>query len=673
LVQLGHELRTAAESSLTDADGVPCIFNPLAIPCETLTSSGLVRLPPLAGTALASAAVTSAMPIAIGNRTLANDHVFMRIDEMGELSDLVIDGEAVALCSGAGGLVLYPDRPANFEAWDIDRQALSLGLRVTTPPEISLETDMNGLRAAWVVRRRLGAVSRSTLRYILETGSRVLRLEIQLDWHEPEMLLKLHFKTDYRGTQVRCGAPFGSVLRPQQPGALAAEAMWEIPASRWMAGTDDGGRRGMFVAAESKYGYSCDDGDWAVSLVRSPRMTGFEAHRDSYPAALSRLESPSIYSDQGAHSIALAIGRYDSDGPFENHPAALADSLFTRPIPYVGRECSSALIGITGSQTLIPCWAKPLGADDWVLRLHEVSGERGSMRLRLVPGWSVRRVDLRERACGDPETHERVAYRPYEIVSLRISRSNHESVPVTPLSSTWEGYRCEKFVLDGRDGILVEPQVPMQSRPWIWRTEFFGEFPALDLALLKAGFHVAYIDIQNMYGAPVAMRHMDKFHAHLTEAFKLSPKCVLEGFSRGALFALNWAARNPQSVCYLYLDAPVCDFKSWPGGKGRAAGSAEDWRRLKQVYGLTEEQALAYPSNPVDSLAPIAEARIPIVAVYGEADVDLPPEENVLLVQSRYAALGGEMKVIAKPGVGHHPHSLSDPTPLLNMILSRTP
>jgi alpha-mannosidase len=671
LTQLAAELRTAALTDLACAEGVPCIFNALAIPCETLTGGGLLRVPPLAGIAAKNAAITATAPIIIGDRTLANDHVFVRIDGMGELSELVVDGEAVALRAGAGGLVLYPDRPAKFESWDIDRQSLNLGGRVRTPPEISLETGLNGLRAAWVVRRRLGAASRSILRYVLETGSRVLRLEIQLDWQEAETLLKLHFKTDYRGSQVRCGAPFGSVLRPQQPGALTAEAMWEIPASRWMAGTDDGGRRGMFIVAESKYGYSCDDGDWAVSLVRSPRMTGFEAHRHAYPANLSRVESPSIYSDQGVHSVSLAIGRYDPSGNMENHPAALADSLFTRPMPYVGRECASALIGMTGSQTLIPCWVKPVGAADWVLRLHEVSGERGLVRVQLRPGWSAQRVDLRERPCGERLTEEGVAYRPYEIVSLRISRSTRQAVAAAPSSSMWEGYRCDKFALDGRDCILVRPDAPMPSTPWIWRTEFFGEFPALDLALLKAGFHVAYIDMQNMYGAPAAMRAMDGYHAHLTATFGLSPRCVLEGFSRGALFALNWAARNPQSVACLYLDAPVCDFKSWPGGKGRAAGSAEDWRRLKQIYGFTEEQALAYPSNPVDTLGPIAAAGIPIIAVYGEADVDLPPEENILLLESRYRAQGGDISVIAKPGVGHHPHSLPDPTPLSSFILSR--
>ena len=124
-------------------------------------------------------------------------------------------------------------------------------------------------------------------------------------------------------------------------------------------------------------------------------------------------------------------------------------------------------------------------------------------------------------------------------------------------SATWEGYRGQKFELDGRACVLVRPDSPLHSNPWIWRTEFFGAFPTLDLALLKGRILRSVIDVQNMYGAPIAMRHMDRFYAHLLNDYSLSNRCVLEGFSRGALFALNWAAHNPRAVACVYLDAPA--------------------------------------------------------------------------------------------------------------------
>ena len=86
-----------------------------------------------------------------------------------------IDGEPLDLQPGASGLVLYPDRAANFEAWDIDRQALCLGEKVGSPGEISVERDASGLRGAIIVARPVGQASRVAVRYELESASRVLR------------------------------------------------------------------------------------------------------------------------------------------------------------------------------------------------------------------------------------------------------------------------------------------------------------------------------------------------------------------------------------------------------------------------------------------------------------------------------------------------------------------
>jgi pimeloyl-ACP methyl ester carboxylesterase len=233
----------------------------------------------------------------------------------------------------------------------------------------------------------------------------------------------------------------------------------------------------------------------------------------------------------------------------------------------------------------------------------------------------------------------------------------------------WNGYEQRDSVVDGRKCLLVLPKTPAPGKPWIWRTEFFGHEPQGDIALLGKGFHVAYMDLQNLYGAPPALDAMDKFHAQLTLEFGLAQKTVLEGFSRGGLYAFNWAARNPDKVAAIYVDAPVCDFKSWPGGKGKGKGSAGDWKKLLVAYGFTEEQALAYKLNPVDNLVPLAKAKIAILSVCGETDKTVPIDENTRLVESRYKELGGEIVVIAKPNCDHHPHSLKDPTPIVDFVL----
>lgn len=239
--------------------------------------------------------------------------------------------------------------------------------------------------------------------------------------------------------------------------------------------------------------------------------------------------------------------------------------------------------------------------------------------------------------------------------------------------SAWNGFERRDFVVEGRACLLVAPKEAAPGKPWIWRTEFFGHEPQGDIALLGKGFHVAYMDVQNMYGAPAALDLMDKYYEQLTGTRGLSKKTVLEGFSRGGLFALNWAARHPERVACIYNDAPVCDFKSWPGGKGKGKGSKGDWANVLKVYGLTEDQALAYKLNPVDNLAPLAKAKIPLLHICGDADDVVPIEENTRLVESRYKELGGDITVIVKPGVGHHPHSLKDPAPIVEFVLKHAP
>src|SRR5204862_1562894 len=102
-----------------------------------------------------------------------------------------------------------------------------------------------------------------------------------------------------------------------------------------------------------------------------------------------------------------------------------------------------------------------------------------------------------------------------------------------------------------------------------------------DLALLAHGWHVAYLNAKDMYGGPRAMSLFDAFYTHVVAQHGLAKRAVLEGFSRGGLYAFNFAAAHPERVAALYLDAPVLDIQSWPG-KNRAS---KEWRDCLANYG----------------------------------------------------------------------------------------
>lgn len=235
--------------------------------------------------------------------------------------------------------------------------------------------------------------------------------------------------------------------------------------------------------------------------------------------------------------------------------------------------------------------------------------------------------------------------------------------------STWNGYDRFDFQVGGKNVLVVVPKEAAVGKPWVWHGEFFGHKPAPDIALLGKGFHIVYLSVPDMLGCPEAVGYWNTCYRELTEKFGLGPKPALVGLSRGGLYIYNWAASNPDKVACIYADAAVCDFKSWPGGKGKGKGSARDWKLILERYGFKDEaEALAYQKNPVDNLEPLAKARVPLLHVYGDADDVVPWDENTGVVAQRYRQLGGDITLIAKPGVNHHPHGLTDSTPIVEFI-----
>lgn len=231
--------------------------------------------------------------------------------------------------------------------------------------------------------------------------------------------------------------------------------------------------------------------------------------------------------------------------------------------------------------------------------------------------------------------------------------------------SDWKGYRKVDFTIDGRESFVVCPRKAAKGSPWAWRTEFFGAFDTVDMALLERGWHLAYHRTSDMYGCPQAIENMHRFRCAAVGHFGLARRAVLFGFSRGGLYAFNYAAKYPYYTDILYLDAPVLDIRSWPCGR---SGGGECRTQCLNIYGLTEETLPFFKGNPLDKINEVAENNIPVILVAGGADEVVPYDENGAVLAERYKAAGGIIKTIVKPDCGHHPHSLDDPSPVVDFI-----
>lgn len=237
--------------------------------------------------------------------------------------------------------------------------------------------------------------------------------------------------------------------------------------------------------------------------------------------------------------------------------------------------------------------------------------------------------------------------------------------------SVFEGYKRLDFTLDNHPALLICPQTAAPGKPWVWRAEFFDIFASADRALLAEGWHIAYLLQPDLFGAPKAVARMKKLHALLTEEFRLSPKADLFGFSRGGLYATNYAICYPQDVSVLYLDAPVLSIKNWPMGTPPNHYEPTEWEKCKLAYGVTEESIQGFHDDPLDKLHALIIAQVPLMLVAGLKDTTVLYEYNAAVIAALYEAHGMPYSIVLKPACDHWPHSLPNPAPIVSFIKER--
>ncbi len=266
-----------------------------------------------------------------------------------------------------------------------------------------------------------------------------------------------------------------------------------------------------------------------------------------------------------------------------------------------------------------------------------------------------------------------ISKRLYELVKLETDKRSpiFERIKEQKVMSSFYGYACAEFTYKNRNCKVVSPKKVADGQPWIWRARFWGHEPQTDIALLERGFHIVYMDVAEMYGNEASILLWNQFYDYMHN-IGMSKKVVLEGMSRGGIYAYNWALQNPNKVAAVYADAPVLDMKSWPGGLGKGPGSKNDWTLFKNDFNLTEEQAKNFKNSPLDNAELIAKGGYPMLHVVGDADEVVPVDENTNPFEVRIKNAGGDITVIHKKGIGHHPHSLANPTPIVDFILKST-
>jgi pimeloyl-ACP methyl ester carboxylesterase len=201
-----------------------------------------------------------------------------------------------------------------------------------------------------------------------------------------------------------------------------------------------------------------------------------------------------------------------------------------------------------------------------------------------------------------------------------------------------ECYDRYAFDLSGVEGTIhvIAPKQTAAGNPWVFRADFVSREAVVDLALLAKGFHIVVGPVPYNADGP-SRSHWDAVYEYMIE-HGFSRKPVLEGAGEAAGEAYAWAIENPDKVACVYGENPV----------------------LRSHMAKTP---------PLDDLAPLAKAGVPLLHVCGSLDPWLNDQTRV--AEKRYKELGGQITVIVKEGEGHFPTAPKNVQPVAEFISAR--
>ena len=353
-------------------------------------------------------------PVVAGERTLSNGLVEFELDDSGRCRRLASIESSVEFEDPINTLVLHPDMPRRWEAWDLDRDYVDQRTALLDVAASIRVIEDRPERGVIEVDKPIGRASRIRQRYVLESHARVVRVESHLDWHEEQAILRAEFAPSIRSRFATYGIQFGSIQRPTHANTSWERAAFEVPGHLWMDLSEPG--RGLAIIDDgSRFGRSCRGNTLGLSLVRATTF-------------------PDPTADRGVHDFAYGLMPHDGDwrrAAVDEEAEAFGTRMRAIPAPAgsngpLGDRWSLLPIECETTSIEIAACKPPEQGEGIVLRLVERRGARGVARITLPEGVeSASMVDLHEQPLNDANVERsgrtvEVRFAPYQIQTLLL-------------------------------------------------------------------------------------------------------------------------------------------------------------------------------------------------------------------------------------------------------------
>jgi alpha-mannosidase len=412
VIETAGAITSAAQGRLAGSGDEVVVFNVNSHARREVVELGdrlaLVEVPAAGWAVQRDVAARPEEAVVVTAGAMENGLLRVRWDEEGLLTS-IWDKEArrEVLAPGARGnlLQLHEDRPKRWDAWDLDVEYRDHHVDLVELAALEIEVG-GGLRGAVRFTREFGR-SRLTQRMVLDAGSRVLRFECDVDWHEEHRLLKVAFPVAVRSSRATYEIQFGHVERTTHANTSWDQARFEVCGHRWA----DLGEAGYGVALlnDCKYGYDILGSVMRLSLLRAPTHPDPTADRGPHRFVYALMPHPGDFRDAGVIAAAEDL----------NAPLRI---VLGSPLSGVHRS----LVSVDTPQVVVEAIKAAEDSDAVVLRIYEAWGGRCAAQVRTsLPASRAYLCDLLERNLEEIPVQAGsidLELTPFKIVTLKLER-----------------------------------------------------------------------------------------------------------------------------------------------------------------------------------------------------------------------------------------------------------
>jgi len=301
-------------------------------------------------------------------RGMESDLIRLRFDKQGRIRSIVDKAakrEVVAPGAVANQLILFEDKPANWDAWDMDIYYNDKPLETDGALQSIEVVEEGPVRAVVRVRR---TVSKSTVTQdiVLTAGSARIDFHTTIDWaDEKDVLLKAAFPVDVLADKARYEIQFGSVERPTHWNTPQDFGRFEVVAHKWADLSE--GDYGVALLNDAKYGHDIRGNTLRLSLIRAPKYPDPQADVNKTHAF-----TYSLLPHAGDFRNGIVRAGYELNVPVtaEAVKAKAGDG-----------AALASLLAISGENVIIDTVKKAEDDDGIIVRLYDAHGIRGRRTL----------------------------------------------------------------------------------------------------------------------------------------------------------------------------------------------------------------------------------------------------------------------------------------------------